>query len=146
MILADTNILLRSVHPQHPLYSLARNALSELRLRNEALCVAPQNLVEFWAVATRPPDENGLGMTARQAAKELSDVQDFFRLLLYTPQVLETWQRIVLAQAVSGKQTHDAHLVAMMQVHSVASILTFNHGDFKRYPGITALNPADVIS
>jgi len=58
--------------------------------------------------------------------------------------VLETWQRIVIAQGVLGKQVHDAHLVAMMQVHSIMSILTFNVGDFTRFPGITVLNPAQV--
>ncbi|MBV9296129.1 MAG: type II toxin-antitoxin system VapC family toxin [Acidobacteriaceae bacterium] len=139
MILADTNILLRSVHPH---YSLAKNVLMELRIRSESLCLAPQNLVEFWAVATRPRNENGFGLTATQAASELRNIQDFFRLLLYTPQVVEKFKEILLAQGVSGKQTHDAHLVAVMQVHSVTSILTFNEEDFKRYPGITVLNPA----
>ena len=75
------------------------------------LCVAPQNVVEFWSVATRPVE------------------------------VLQTWRRIVVSQSISGKQAHDAHLVAMMQVHSIPTILTFNDGHFKRFPGITALNP-----
>lgn len=144
MILADTNILLRSVHPQHPHYAPVRNALAKLRLRNEALCVAPQNLVEFWAVATRLRNENGLGMTAAQAAKELLDVQDLFRLLPYTPEVTREWQRIVMAQGITEKQTHDAYLVAIMRVHGVPSILTFNVNHFERFPGINVLDPAQV--
>ena len=144
MILADTNILLRSIHPQHPHYASAKSALAQLRLRNEALCVAPQNLVEFWAVATRLPAENGLGLTVAQAVKELNEVQDFFRLLPYTPEVTRAWQQIVVAQAVCGKQTHDAHLVAIMQVNAVFSILTFNESHFRRFPGITVLDPAQV--
>jgi predicted nucleic acid-binding protein len=144
VILADTNILLRSMHPQHPHYASAKNALAKLRLRNEALCVAPQNLVEFWAVATRSQSENGLGMTAAQAARELTGIQDFFRPLLYTPEVTQAWQRIVVAQGVSGKQTHDAHLVAVMQVNAVESILTFNESHFRRFPGIMVLDPAQV--
>jgi predicted nucleic acid-binding protein len=58
--------------------------------------------------------------------------------------VLETWQRIVVEHGVSGKQAHDAHIVAMMQVHSVMSILTFNGTHFKRYPGINVLAPEEV--
>jgi predicted nucleic acid-binding protein len=58
--------------------------------------------------------------------------------------VLETWQRLVVTHGVSGKQAHDAHIVAMMQVHSVMSILTFNGDHFKRYPGITVLAPEKV--
>jgi predicted nucleic acid-binding protein len=144
VILADTNILLRSIHPQHPHYVWAKNALNTLRLRNEALCVAPQNLVEFWAVATRPHDENGLGLTTAQAANELTAVQDFFRLLHYTPEVTEAWERIVTTQGVSGKQTHDAHLVAIMQVNAVPSILTFNGSHFERFSGIAVLDPVQV--
>ena len=120
--------------------------MNTLRRSNEVLCVAPQNLVEFWAVATRPRDDNGLGLTTAQAAKELSAVQDFFRLLPYTPDVTEAWKQIVTAQGVSGKQTHDAHLVSIMQVHSVKTILTFNTGHFARFPGITVVDPTQVRS
>ena len=141
MILADTNILLRSVHPQHPHNALAKNALNALRHRNEALCIAPQNLVEFWTVATRPRSENGLCLTTTQAADEITAVQDFFRVVRYTPEVTKTWKRIVTTYGISGKQSHDAHLVAIMQANSVPSILTFNKGDFERYPGINIIDP-----
>ena len=62
-VLIDSNVLLRSLHPGHAHYALAENAISTLRLRDETLCIAPQNLVEFWAVSTRPQNDNGLGLT-----------------------------------------------------------------------------------
>jgi predicted nucleic acid-binding protein len=142
--LTDTNILLRSLYPEHPHYSLAEKALVKLRLRQETLCLAPQNLIEFWAVATRARKENGLGMTAAQAAAELAALRRFFRVLTYTPDVLEAWQRLVIAQNVTGKQAHDAHLVAVMQAHAITNILTFNGSDFARFPGIHVLDPAQV--
>jgi hypothetical protein len=37
-------------------------SIATLRASSETLCVAPQNLVEFWAVATRLTERNGLGM------------------------------------------------------------------------------------
>ncbi len=142
MILAGTNILLRSIHLEHPHHILAESALTALRLRNEALCIAPQNLVEFWAVATRSRTDNGLDMTIARAADEVATLRRFFLLLPYTAEVPEAWQRIVLAQGISGKQTHDAHLAAIMQVNAVASILTFDSSHFERFPGIGVLNPA----
>ncbi|SPE25669.1 putative nucleic acid-binding protein [Candidatus Sulfopaludibacter sp. SbA3] len=144
LILADTNVLLRSLYPDHPHYSAAENSLTTLRLLGDALCVAPQNLIEFWAVATRSRDDNGLGMTASRAASELANLRRFFLLLPSGPAVVEMWQELVTSLAISGKQTHDAHLVALMHVHSVSNILTFNTGHFKRFPGITALDPARV--
>jgi len=143
-ILVDSNILLRSLHPEHPHYPIAQNALATLRVRIEPLCLAPQNLIEFWAVATRSRDDNGLGMTHARAAAEIEKLRRFFRLLPATPDIFEVWQRMVIALGITGKQTHDAHLVAVMEVYSVTSILTFNTGHFKRFPGITVLDPAQV--
>ncbi len=143
-ILADTKVLLRSLYPDHPHYSAAENALGILRLRNESLCIASQNLIEFWAVATRSRDENGLGMTSARAAREVATLRRLFRLLPPPPEVLEVWQRIVLTLGISGKQTHDAHLAAVMEVNGVSSILTFNTGHFKRFPGIDVIDPVQV--
>ena len=41
---------------------------------------------------------------------------------------------------VSGKNAHDARLVAAMVVHEIESILTFNTGDFLRYEEIRVLD------
>jgi predicted nucleic acid-binding protein len=95
-------------------------------------------------VATRSRDDNGLGMTTVRAADEIANLQHFFRVLPSTPEVLEVWKRIVATLGITGKQTHDAHLAAAMQVYSVAGILTFNTGHFKRFPGITVIDPNEI--
>jgi predicted nucleic acid-binding protein len=61
-----------------------------------------------------------------------------------TPALFPEWERLVVQHSVSGKNTHDARIVAAMNIHGVTQILTFNDGDFKRYPGITSLTPASV--
>jgi predicted nucleic acid-binding protein len=50
----------------------------------------------------------------------------------------------VAAYKVSGKNTHDARLVASMRAHGIAGILTFNVQDFARYEEIEALHPDSV--
>jgi hypothetical protein len=50
VILSDTNILLRSLDTTAPHYQIVENALAKLTSRQEVLCVAPQNVVEFWSV------------------------------------------------------------------------------------------------
>ena len=95
-------------------------------------------------MATRSRDDNGLGMSHARAATEIEKLRRFFRLLPSTPNVLDAWQRIVLTLGITGKQTHAAHLVAVMDVYSVTSILTFNTGHFGRFPGIAVLDPAHV--
>jgi predicted nucleic acid-binding protein len=146
VLFADTNILLRSVHTSDPQYAVTERALTRLRQRGETLCIAPQNVIEFWSVATRPQGgpHNGLGLAPSRAAAEIKALLRLFSVLPYKPEVLDTWRRIVERHGVIGTQAHDAHLVAMMQAHSITSILTFNGGDFTRYPGITVLDPAKV--
>jgi hypothetical protein len=56
VILVDSNVLLRA-HPSAKFYPVVKNALTKLWAQNEALCIAPQNLVEFWAGA-----DNQLGI------------------------------------------------------------------------------------
>jgi predicted nucleic acid-binding protein len=51
---------------------------------------------------------------------------------------------MVLALEITGKQTHNAHLAAVMEVHSVTNILTFNTSHFGRFPGIRVLDPDRV--
>ena len=43
-----------------------------------------------------------------------------------------------------GRRVHDTRLVAVMKVHKVTHLLTFNTEDFKRYDGITIVDPKDV--
>jgi predicted nucleic acid-binding protein len=105
--------------------------------------VAGQNLIEFWAVATRPvATENGLGMTTEQAGRELAAIKDLFPILTEPASIFEEWESLVTTYGVSGKNTHDARLVAVMNLHGIARILTFNVADFARFEGVEAISPA----
>jgi predicted nucleic acid-binding protein len=138
--LIDTNILLRMMQPHHPHCSSAERAVGVLKTRNETLHLAAQNLMEFWAAATRPAGENGLGMSIETVSREMSILKRLFSLLPEAP-LLEEWERLVVRYAVSGKNTHDARLVAAMKQHQITSILTFNVQDVVRYDGIAVIDP-----
>lgn len=145
--LVDTNLLLRRAQPHHPLNAVARMALETLRDRSEEMCVTPQNLIEFWSVATRPVSSlNGLGLTPEQAGQEITQLEGFFRLLPDIPGIYPHWRRLVVAVGVSGRQVHDARLVAVMLAHHISHLLTFNTGDFTRYASIAVVHPQDVVS
>ena len=141
--LIATNILLRTLQPHHPHCAQAERAVAALRTANEVLHVAAQNLIEFWAVATRPEGENGLGMSIEAASRELTALKRLFSLLPEAP-VFDEWERLVATYRVSGRNTHDARLVASMKAHGIARILTFNVRDFARYREIEAVHPDAV--
>ncbi len=139
--LLDTNVLLRGLDRNHPMYRVVRRAIITLRRQNNRLFLTAQNLIEFWAVATRPVDSNGLGMSIQWSAAQLFRMKRFFPILPDTADVFAEWERLVIQQQVSGKKVHDARLVASMNVHGVTHILTFNDSDFSRYPGIIIISP-----
>jgi predicted nucleic acid-binding protein len=62
MILLDTNLLTRMTRASDPQSGVARTAVQTLGRRGEPLIIVPQNLYEFWIVATRPAGETVLDL------------------------------------------------------------------------------------
>src|SRR5690348_11669652 len=135
MILLDTNVLGRMTDSKDPQCGIARRAVHQLISRNEQLVIVPQNLFEFWSVATRKPGapsvgQNGLGMSIDQADHWLSFFQRRFTLLPDTEELVPRWRDLVKANSISGFRSHDARLVASTQCYGIGAILTFNGKDF----------------
>jgi len=126
------------------MYVDVSRAVSMLFDRGDELHVIGQNLIEFWAVATRTINENGLGLTVTEAALELTKLKTTFTVLPDSADVLPLWEELVVRHQVRGKQAHDTRLVAAMNVHKLTHLLTFNTTDFKRFTGITVISPTDV--
>ena len=142
MILVDTNVLLRMAQPAHPMHVQAISAINTVSSGGETLCVVPQVVYEYWAVATRPEQVNGLGMSAVAANADVAKIVQRFRLVRDEQGIFDVWRRLVAQHQVLGKNAHDARLVAAMAFHGIPDILTFNTGDFQRYPGVRIINPA----
>ena len=144
-IAADANALLRFFQRSHPQHSVVRGAVRRLRESGEDVCILPQNVVEYWNVATRPSSaRGGFGLTLREAEQQTRTMERLFRLLPDTPDIHTEWRRLVVAFGVSGVQVHDARIAACLRVHGVTRLLTFNTKDFTRYSGFTAIDPAQV--
>jgi len=144
IFLVDTNVLVRLIQQSHAMHADARRAATTLTRQGNQLSIIAQNLIEFWAVATRPTGNNGLALSIADTAAHIKTFQQTFTLLPDTPGIFIEWQRLVEAYSVSGRQVHDARLVAAMLVHEVTHILTFNTDDFKRYHEITVVNPQNI--
>jgi predicted nucleic acid-binding protein len=81
----------------------------------------------------------------READERAQRIERAFTLLPDNELIHPQWRRLVLDQAVSGAQVHDARLVAAMHVHGVTHLLTLNVRDFARYPGITVVHPQTLL-
>lgn len=145
-VLVDTNVLLRLAQPSSPHHTVARDALLALDDAGIELCLVPQVLYEYWAVATRPAAANGLGLTVPQADAAVELLLADYPLRRDERGVFGHWRSLVVTHDVKGKNAHDARLVAAMARHGLSHLLTFNVGDFARFAGVTALAPADVAA
>ena len=86
----NTNLLLRLADSGSKQHSIAVHALVRLLGQGDEVYITPQNLIEFWAVATRPQDANGFGWSRERTAQEVSDLFDRFPILQDSYEVLRT--------------------------------------------------------
>lgn len=103
-------------------------------------------MAEFWNVCTRPADRNGFGFTIAETDERAALIEAKFSFAADSHATHREWRRIVVAAKVSGIQVHDARLVAAMHVHGIGNLLTANVKDFRRFSGIAAISPDDVLA
>jgi predicted nucleic acid-binding protein len=142
--LLDTGILLRLANKQEKHYSAIRTAIGSLIRRRERLVIATQNAAEFGNVVTRPVANNGFGRSPAEAVETLErEIEPICTILGETESSYVHLKRLVAAYNVSGKQVHDARLVALMLACQIENILTLNDRDFRRYEpeGIGVVTP-----
>jgi predicted nucleic acid-binding protein len=137
--LLDTNVLVYAAYRRSPFHEAAALLVERGLKRRGMFCIAPQNLVEFAAVATR----------RRQQDHPLPP-RDVFRMtdLLYRSRTLTKIypRRGTVARAlregvrleVSGSAWYDLFLALTMRDAGVRSIITENISDFERLPFVTA--------
>lgn len=145
-ILLDTNVLLRLADRGSHHHAAAMQAVETLDAMNHECSIVPQVLYEYWVVATRPSESNGLGMRVKLAAVAVDHWTHCLRLFRDERGIYSYWRSLVAAHDVKGKNAHDARLVAAMQRHGLTNLLTFNKTDFGRFAGIHVFTPADILA
>ena len=144
--LLDTNVVMRFCNPSDKQHQLATNAVSLLLAQANECFLAAQVIIEFWVVATRPAEVNGLGWSIGQTRNTVDQLLDRFPLLDESPQIFINWLDLVTAQNVMGKRTHDARIVAAMLANGITHLLTFNPSDFTGISSITVTHPQDLVA
>jgi predicted nucleic acid-binding protein len=148
--LIDTSILARLANSADAFHAPPTRAVFELHRLGQPLHLSAQTLIEFHGVATRPVSANGLGLDTATALAKAASFESAFPLLPDTPSVYAAWRALVSRLSVTGKQVHDARLVAFCQVHGLPHLLTFNSSHFLRLasttPGLSVKTPADIVA
>ncbi|MCS6831235.1 MAG: PIN domain-containing protein [Armatimonadota bacterium] len=144
-LLIDTSVLVRLRDKGSPHLVECERAIDLLIVRDEKLYLCTQVLIEFWSVATRPLEANGLGRNAEQAFLDCQLFLGVMSLLDEPPDIARYWLELVRRYEVKGKEVHDARLVAFALAHGIPHILTLNPADFSRYQEVAAITPANLV-
>lgn len=137
--MVDTNILIYNSLPSSPLQPAAERKLLAAEAAGE-VWVSRQIFREFIASMTRPgtanpPIPTGAVLTA------VSDLAARLQVAEDGPVVFAHLLSLLAAVPCSGKQVHDANIVATMLAHGVPNLLTHNVADFTRFASYITVVP-----
>jgi predicted nucleic acid-binding protein len=139
-IFIDTNVLVYASRPAAPEHASSRKALDRLEAQDCRLWISTQVLREYLSVVTRP-QAAAPGLTMATAIADIRRFQSLFEVANDDDLVVERLLQLLIAYPGSGKQVHDANLVATMLVHGVTRLLTYNARDFQRFAAVIELEP-----
>ncbi len=146
-LLVDTNTLLRLQIVADPRHAEVDSAVRTLQAAGHDLVMTAQGASEFWNTCTRPTTaRGGYGLSVMEADRHLTDLETTFGMQYDSDKSYVIWRGLVVTHGVQGVQVHDARIAALMLANGIGHILTYNGKDFTRFPGISALSPADVVA
>lgn len=139
-VFIDTNVLVYANLGQSPFHDQAVLRLRELEKSGCVLTASRQVLREYLAVMSRP----GAFTDEIPLSALILDITNFEAgLLVLDDTELVTRKLVELSKrfSVTGKQVHDANIVATMLVHEIPTLLTHNTKDFTRYRDLIEIMP-----
>ncbi len=98
---------------------------------------------EYLVVATRPAELNGLGIGTPEALANVNAIRARMRFLNENRAVFARLRALLNDVDCSGKNVHDANVVATALSHGVQRILTSNIQDFARFISVVELLELD---
>jgi toxin-antitoxin system PIN domain toxin len=142
LALVDTNVLVYSVFPESDHYEASRTLLDGAQAGQTLLCLAPQVLIEFYAVVTNPKRV----AQPRRPEEAIEVIEKFLSmrgatLLPVPPDVVSRWLALARKYPVAGSATFDVQLVATMLGNGVRKIFTFDRDHFDRFDEVEAIIP-----
>lgn len=131
--LLDTNVLLAATDEARQEHGQAVAAINVWPASGLVLYTSGQILREYLAVATRPVDNDGLGMARPDAVANVRALRARLKLLVEDVKVSGRLLELLDTVECAGKQVHDANVVATMLVHGIDTVVTMNVDDFARF-------------
>lgn len=136
----DASALVRIANDPDPMRHAVLATLDRLADEDVRFFLLPQALSEFYVVATRPFEVNGLGLTVSEADAQIEDFLQWSTLLPDPANSFRLWRRLVTESNTVGKRAHDAKLAASLSALGIRRLVTLNARDFARFNGVAGID------
>ena len=133
-VMLDTNVMLAATDEGRAEHCDAVTILNEWAAGDTTLCTSGQILPEYLADTTLPTEHNGLGLKSADAVSNVRAIRERTAFLVEDARVADPPAGTCWADVeCSGKQVHEANVIATMLVHGVGTVVTMNLADFARF-------------
>jgi predicted nucleic acid-binding protein len=142
--LLDTNVLVHAAYKRAADHARAAQLLSRGLREKGMFCIAPQNIVEFAAVVTRPRFVDPV--LPVEEVERICDLLYRSRTLSKIHPLRGTVARTISEGArlgITGTAWYDLYLALTMRDSRVETIITEDVGDFRKFPFVAARRIAD---
>lgn len=128
----DTNILLRAFNPIMNHHAGSEALVQKMWEGDTVLWISRQVIREYLVQVTHPRSLK-TPLTTEQALQQMQVITTLFRVADETAEVTKHLLSLLKSYPTSGKQVHDANVVATMLAYGIDTLLTLNVDDFKRF-------------
>lgn len=144
-LFVDTNILIFATNTLSPWHTAATNILHEARQLGVELILSQQILREYLAAATRI-NILAEGPPLADILENIRTFRNDYTIVEDNPFVLDHLIELLQKIPTSGKQVHDANIVATMQTYGLRHLCTHNVADFQRFSESIEIFPLTAVT
>ena len=145
ILFIDTNILLIATDEGRDDHKKSMSVFPFALENGIHLAISGQIIREYLVVATRPEEENGLGLHTIDALRNIEEFRKRTVLLEETEEVSTQLISLVGELNIVGKRVHDANVAATMIAHSIHLLLTANVQDFRQFSSVEIIALSDLF-
>jgi len=140
-VFLDTNILVYAADIDSISHATAATLLTKINTGHLKPCISLQILCEFYATVT-----NARKFRRPLSPSEATEIitgylESDISLLYLKNNTIKLTLDMAIRHKINGPEIFDTQIVATMLENGVGMIYTANVSDFKKYSGITAVNP-----
>lgn len=132
-IFVDSNVLLACSDGTRAAHENSIRFLEKAEKGDCRLFTCGQVFREYLVVATRPVDENGMGLSPEDSYENVQLFRKIIQMLDETSDTLAELVKMVKKYDLKGKRIHDANLVAVMRMYGLNHLKTWNPKDFSAF-------------